>query len=174
MVIERIPITADIMRVDTRTQVIDMQQIDNRRFLYNPKTGALVLGRQYAATSHVVASHAVELADAGISEGFDDFVRGWVGTGRDYPNGVIHFAPNVDERCPELFNRAFDTLEMFAKNGAMVETVIRGFGGHWEQPLFSILSPQQQAKHKPPVQEQQNNMPGKKTGNRLKSKHYER
>lgn len=27
------------MRIDTRTQAIDMQQIDNRRFLYNPDTG---------------------------------------------------------------------------------------------------------------------------------------
>lgn len=33
------------MRIDTRTQAIDMQQIDNRRFLYNPDTGVLVLGR---------------------------------------------------------------------------------------------------------------------------------
>ncbi len=64
------------MRINTRTQAIDMQQIDNRRFMFSPKTGVLVLGRQYKKTSLVNASHAVELADAGITKGFDDFVRG--------------------------------------------------------------------------------------------------
>lgn len=53
-----------------------MQQIDNRRFMYNPKTGILVLGYQYAATSTMVSSHANELADAGITKGYDAFVRG--------------------------------------------------------------------------------------------------
>lgn len=42
---EKIEIAADIMRIDTFTQTIDMQQIDNRRFLFNPRTGVLVLGR---------------------------------------------------------------------------------------------------------------------------------
>ena len=96
MLIEKIPIVPEIMRIDTRTQAIDMQQIGNRRFLFNPKTGVLVLGRQYQETSLVNASHAVELADAGITKDFDDFVRGWIGTGRNYPKGVIHFAPCVD------------------------------------------------------------------------------
>lgn len=45
MPIEKIPIVPEIMRIDTGTQAIDMQQIDNRRFLFNPKTGALVLGK---------------------------------------------------------------------------------------------------------------------------------
>lgn len=64
----KIPIVPEIMRIDTRTQAIDMQQIGNRRFLFNPKTGVLVLGRQYQETSLVNASHAVELADAGITK----------------------------------------------------------------------------------------------------------
>lgn len=117
MLIEKIPIVPEIMRIDTRTQAIDMQQIGNRRFLFNPKTGVLVLGRQYQETSLVNASHAVELADAGITKDFDDFVRGWIGTGRNYPKGVIHFAPCVDSGNISLFDRAFDTLEMFRENG---------------------------------------------------------
>lgn len=76
MPIEKIPIVPEIMRIDTRTQAIDMQQIDNRRFMFSPKTGVLVLGRQYKETSFVNASHAVELADAGITKDFDDFVPG--------------------------------------------------------------------------------------------------
>ena len=108
--------------------MIDMQQIDNRRFMYNPKTGILVLGYQYAATSTLISSHANELAEAGITKGYDDFVRGWIGTGGDYPVGVIHFAPSVDARNIELFNQAFDTLKMFQENGALAGTVVRGFG----------------------------------------------
>ena len=56
----KIPIVPEIMRIDTRTQAIDMQQIDNRRFMYNPDTGLLVLGRQYAATSLMDSSHTRE------------------------------------------------------------------------------------------------------------------
>lgn len=44
MRIEKTAITKELMRIDTRRQIIDMQQIDNRRFMYNPKTGILVLG----------------------------------------------------------------------------------------------------------------------------------
>lgn len=112
-----------------------MQQIDNRRFMYNPKTGILVFGYQYAATSTMISRHANELADVGITKGYDDFVRGWIGTGGDYSKGVIHFAPCVDERNIKLFNQAFDTLEMFKENGALAVTVVCGFGESWEQPL---------------------------------------
>ena len=139
MQIKDIAITKEIMRIDTRTQAIDMQQIDNRRFLYNPDTGVLVLGRQYAAASLTDSSHAVELADAGITKDFDDFVRGWIGTGGNYPYGVIHFAPNVDERCADLFDRAYSTLEMFRENGALADTVLRGFGNRWERPIRSTI-----------------------------------
>ena len=84
---------------------------------------------------------ADDLAQAGIRSGFDDFVRGWVGTGKSYPAGVIHFAPNVDAQNVSLFNRAFDTLEMFQRNGALPDTVVRGFGRQWEQALSEALSP---------------------------------
>ena len=56
MQIKDIAITKEIMRIDTRTQAIDMQQIDNRRFLYNPDTGVLVFVRQYAAASLTIPS----------------------------------------------------------------------------------------------------------------------
>ena len=176
MLIEKIPIVPEIMRIDTRTQAIDMQQIGNRRFrslclfirvfeeqakqignrrfLFNPKTGVLVLGRQYQETSLVNASHAVELADAGITKDFDDFVRGWIGTGRNYPKGVIHFAPCVDSGNISLFDRAFDTLEMFRENGALAGTVVRGFGSRWEQPLSAILTDLQKEEQKPSLRQQ--------------------
>ena len=99
-----------MMKLDVTVQAFDMQDISNRRFMYNPKTGILVLGQQYGKTRGLPGSHADDLAQAGIRSGFDDFVRGWVGTGKSYPAGVIHFAPNVDAQNISLFNRAFDTL----------------------------------------------------------------
>lgn len=155
----KIPIVPEIMRIDTWTQAIDIQQIDNRRFMYNPDTGLLVLGRQYAVTSLLDSSHAGELAAAGITKGYDAFVRGWVGTGGDYPVGVIHFAPSVDARNIELFDRAFDTLKMFADNGIMYRTVIRGFGKEWEQPASAILTDMWQPTVKPSVRKQLKKQP---------------
>ena len=130
-----------MMKLDVAVQIFDMQDISNRRFMYNPKTGILVLGQQYGKTRGLPGSHADDLAQAGIKNGFDDFVRGWVGTGKSYPAGVIHFAPNVDVQNVSLFNRAFDTLEMFQRNGALPDTVVRGFGRQWEQALSEVLSP---------------------------------
>lgn len=174
MPIEKIPITADIMRIDTRTQAVDMQQIDNRRFMFDPDTGILVLGRQYAVTSLMNSSHAVELADAGITEGFDKFVRGWIGTGGEYPKGVIHFAPCVDMGNTKLFDRAFDTLEMFRENGALVGTVIRGFGNRWEQPLSAILTDCREPEQKPSVREQLKKTPEGKAVRHKKENQQER
>ena len=168
----KIPIVPEIMRIDTWTQAIDIQQIDNRRFMYNPDTGLLVLGRQYAATSLMDSSHAGELAAAGITKGYDAFVRGWVGTGGDYPVGVIHFAPSVDARNIELFDRAFDTLKMFADNGIMYGTVIRGFGKEWEQPASAILTDMWQPAVKPSVRKQLKKQPEAKA-TRQKTNHQQ-
>lgn len=151
-----------------------MQQIKNRRFMYDPQTSTLVLGRQYGNVKGVPSSHAEELADAGITERYDDYVRGWVGTGKRYSNGVIHFAPCIDEQSSiARFERAIDTLEMFAKNGAVAGTIVRGFGRQWEQPLFAILTNVQLPEKKPSVREQLKTdlIPGTKN---IKSKHKER
>ena len=164
MRIEKTAVTKELMRIDTRMQMIDMQQIDNRRFMYNPKIGILVLGYQYATTSTLISSHANELADAGITKGYDDFVRGWIGTGGDYPKGVIHFAPCVDERNIKLFNQAFDTLEMFKENGALEGTVVRGFGERWEQPLSDIFTDMREPGQKSSVRRQLKKLPEAKAG----------
>ena len=142
------------MRIATRTEYFNMLHIDNRRFMYEPKTGVLILGEQYGKVKGLPGSHAEDIAKAGITIGYDDYVRGWVGTGKEYPKGVIHFAPNVDERNITLFDRAFDTLEMFRENGAAAETIVRAFGKRWEQPLFAILNSVPEPEHKPSVKEQ--------------------
>ena len=70
-----------------------MQDISNRRFMYNPKTGILVLGQQYGKTRGLPGSHTDDLAQAGIKNGFDDFVRGWVGTGKKLSRRDYSFCP---------------------------------------------------------------------------------
>ena len=81
------------MRIDTNSFSFDMQQIENRRFMFNPQTGTLILGYQYSR-QQIKSSHAAEHADANIDEVFDSFIRGWIGTGKEYQNGIIHFSPN--------------------------------------------------------------------------------
>lgn len=150
---DKLPVISAVMRVNTDKERIDIQQIKNRRFMYDPNTATLVLGRQHGKVKGVPSSHAEEMADAGITERYDDYVRGWVGTGKGYPYGVIHFAPCLDEHSSiSRFERAFDTLEMFARNGAAAGTLVRGFGKHWEQPLSAILTDLQE--HKPSVRKQ--------------------
>ncbi len=128
----------NIMRIDTRRDTFNMSEIENRRFMYQPQTGTLILGRQYHK-SGMYGSHAEEHADSGASEPYDSFIRGWIGTGKQYKHGVIHFSPSIDSRYPQQFDKGFSTLEMFTENGAGDNTVIRGFGDTWEQPLSNLL-----------------------------------
>jgi len=129
------------MLIDTKKQVFDIQEIQNRRFMYNPRSGTMILGYQYKRQNKIISSHAAEHGACGTKEPYDDFIRGWIGTSPKYKQGVIHFAPNIGKDSPaELFNRAFDTLTMFRENGAKDGTVIRGFGAVWEQPLSNITA----------------------------------
>lgn len=122
--------------------VADMQDIENRRFMYSPQTGTLILGVQYSSNA-IFYSHAEEHHQIGIREDFDRFVRGWVGTGKGYKQGVIHFAPNIPTNVPEFFNKGFDTLEMFKRNNAKANMLVHGFGRTWEQPLKNIIAERQ-------------------------------
>ena len=131
-------ISNGLMLIDTNRTTFDMQTIQNRRFMFSPQTGELILGRQYRGNA-LVKSHAEEHGESGAKAPFDSFLRGWVGTGKDYKDGVIHFAPAIDARNPEQFDHAFSTVEMFARNGANGKTVIRGFGDVWEQPLSELI-----------------------------------
>lgn len=132
--------TAALMLLDTRSMSFDMREIDNRRFMFSPQTGELILGRQYRG-GQLYKSHAEEHFDSGAKAPFDSFIRGWIGTGRDYPDGVIHFAPNIGTDNITAFDNAFSTLQMFSENGAAGDTVVRGFGRKWEQPLKDIITP---------------------------------
>jgi hypothetical protein len=52
---------------------------------------------------------------------------------------VIHFAPGISATNIQMFEKGFDTLEMFAENGANKNTVVRAFGEVWEQPLSELI-----------------------------------
>lgn len=95
----------------------NIRTIRNRRFSYNSRSGELVLGSNNIGTS----SHSQEWFDSGAQGDINDCVRGWIGFGGNYPNGIIHFAP------PEQFDSGYDTLAMFMKHGATNETIVRGF-----------------------------------------------
>ncbi len=126
------------MRIDTNSFSFDIHKIDNRRFMFNPQTGTLILGYPYSGRK-LQSSHAEEHAAADTGEVFDDFIRGWIGTGRNYKDGVIHFAPGISTANVSMFEKGFDTLEMFAVNGANKNTVVRAFGEVWEQPLSELI-----------------------------------
>ena len=135
----KITIKSKEMKVDTVHQSFNMQKIQNRRFMFNPKTGTLILGRQYADKGKLVSSHAEEHGRMNTGEPYDNFIRGWVGTGRGYIDGVIHFAPSISKENLTMFDKGFSTLEMFVKNGATENTLIRGFPDKWEQALKHII-----------------------------------
>lgn len=107
-------LTAALMLLDTRSMSFDMQEIDNRRFMFSPQTGELILGRQYRG-GQLYKSHAEEHFDSGAKAPFDSFIRGWIGTGRDYPDGVIHFARILAQTISPPLTMRFPPCKCSAK-----------------------------------------------------------
>lgn len=117
-----------LMVVNVRREIIDVLRITNRRFMYDPRTGVLLLGDE---------TYGKSIHDSQAGGRFDDYLRGWVGTSRRYPRGIVHFAPAVSM---EQFDRGFDTLLMFARlEGINGDTVVRGFCSLPETRLGGIL-----------------------------------
>lgn len=125
-----------LMVVDVRREIIDVLRITNRRFMYDPRTGILLLGDEIYGRS-IRSSHAQEFHESKAEGSFDDYLRGWLGTSRQYPRGIVHFAPAVSM---EQFDRGFDTLQMFARlEGINGDTIVRGFCSLPETRLGRIL-----------------------------------
>ena len=123
-----------------KLEQVDFKNVGNRRFMYNPKTGTLLLGSEdiEKGSREMRSSHAEEFHDAGIQERFDDFVRGWIGyDGRKYRHGIIHFAPNI---CEATFDQGFDTLTAFAAQLRIDgKTKILNFVKYGEQTMGDLL-----------------------------------
>ena len=62
-------LTAALMLLDTRSMSFDMREIDNRRFMFSPQAGELILGRQYRG-GQLYKSHAEEHFDSGAKAPF--------------------------------------------------------------------------------------------------------
>lgn len=151
----RLRLDDGVMQIDTKAQRFDMQDIQNRHFMYNPKTGTLLLWQQYKGHEQYF-SEPERLKKSGIAEPPEQFVSGWVGTHtRDYKDGVIHFAPNITAANKKLFKKGLSALRMFQKNGANENTLVRGCGREWEQPLAKVLeAPARDVGQKPSVVDQ--------------------
>ena len=134
----KLSIKNDVMLIDTKRQIIDMLDITNRRFMYHPKSGELILGVQYKDEIWST-SHAGEHGDSGSRQPFDEFVRGWVGCSGVYNNGIIHFAPPIHTEFINQFEDGYSTIKMFLNNGANGETKIRGFGTQSEFKIKKIF-----------------------------------
>lgn len=117
----------------------NMMQIRNRRFMFDPKRRQFILGdaRGAGKGQSIRSSHAEEYHDVtGSNAGFDAWVRGWIGVSRDYPRGIVHFAPPIMGDLDD----GFSCLEALYKHcGATAQTIVRGFPGAFEQTLDKIL-----------------------------------
>lgn len=142
---ERINISPSLQLFDLRDEKIDLSTIKNRRFMYH-SSGLLLLGAEdmVRTTRGILKSHAEEYGE--VSERFstnlppyDTFVRGWIGVGKNYPHGIIHFAPHVVASCTGYFNTAFDFVEAAMKNGFTSRSILRGFCDPWEQSISNLL-----------------------------------
>lgn len=128
------------MVANLKLEQVDLQNVNNRRFMFNPNTGTLLLGDEDKERSRkgFDSSHAEEFHDAGINENFDEFVRGWIGFGgRQYHHGIIHFAPAI---CEATFDKGFNTLIAFAAQLRICEkTKIRNFVQYGEQLMGNLI-----------------------------------
>jgi hypothetical protein len=164
-----VQITDNPMRIDTKLQSLDMQAISNRRFLFNSQTGTLILGNSNKDNFSEFESEHAKFA---ANESFNSFTLGWIGVGKGYRDGVIHFSPPVPKDNAAMFDNAFATLEMFARNGANGGTVIRGFPGAWEQPLSNLINFEKFiGKERAAMDENNGNAPPAEVGNLEKNEY---
>ena len=125
-----------LMVIDVKREIIDILQITNRRFMYNPQTGTLILGDEMYGKS-ICSSHSQEFYASKAEGRFDDYLRGWIGVSKSYPHGIVHFAPAVSM---EQFDCGFDALQMFARlEGVNGATIVRGFCTMPDQRMGDLL-----------------------------------
>lgn len=119
-----VELTDKLTIINTFKEIVNLSGTKNRRFMYNPKTGTLLLGDVNKDVSN--SSHESEFNIADIKEKYDDFVRGWIGFDKkEFKNGIIHFYSTINS-----YDDIFDTIVMFAYMGGInPKTKIRGVNG---------------------------------------------
>ena len=124
------------MTINVKTEIINILQIENRRFMYNPHIGILILGDEIYGES-ILSSHSQEFYQSKAGGCFDDYLRGWIGTSIIYPHGIIHFSPAIGKT---QFDRGVDTLQMFTNlRGVSHNTIVRGFCNLPEEKIGELL-----------------------------------
>jgi hypothetical protein len=109
---------------------------------FNPKTREFILGHadDTVKGNGVRSSHAEEYFDVHqTNNGYDESIKSWIGTYKEYRHGIVHFAPAISGPTTENWDHydgAWHTLQALKNCGA---TMVRGFPGSWEQ-LFSAIS----------------------------------
>lgn len=104
--------------------------------MYNTQSGILILGNE-AYGKNIRSSHAEEFYTSEAEGPFDDYMRGWIGTSKNYPNGIFHFAPAVSK---SQFDKGVDTLQMLITlDGVNYNTIIRGFCDLPETKIKELL-----------------------------------
>lgn len=130
-------IKKNLMVINTKVEIINIIQIENRRFMFNPQNGILILGEEQFGKNNINKSHAEEFYSSKVEGCFDDYLRGWIGVGGNYPYGVVHFAPEINL---EQFDKGFDMLQMLSHlNGVNCDTIIRGFYNVYEEKIASLM-----------------------------------
>ena len=112
--------------------------IKNRRFMYHD--GTLILGEEdyLWGKGNLRMSHAEEFFESGVRGDFDSFCRGWIGYSKDYPDGIIHFAPMVTSKFEPHLDAAIDFMQMFKASCRHDRTIVRGFILFAEQRLNEL------------------------------------
>lgn len=129
-------ITKSLMVVNVKLETIDILQITNRRFMYNPQNGFMILGDEIYG-KNIRSSHSQEFYSSKAEGCFDDYLRGWIGTSAVYSCGIIHFAPAISI---QLFDKGIDMLQMLTKLvGVSYDTMIRGFCNLPEEKIGDLL-----------------------------------
>lgn len=112
--------------INLKKEKVDLSLIKNTRFMYNPKTKELILDDYNCG---MIGTHSELYYKAkNTNKGFDDYIRGWIGFGGGYKNGIIHFAPPVDKTDYERIDAGLSFIEQMIKCGANDKIKIRNFG----------------------------------------------
>jgi len=142
---KKVDLKNTLLCVNLNKEHLDFTQIKNRRFMYHAD-GWLILGVEDVLSrkgAKLLKSHAEEYHEAtGICDSlpsFDSFIRGWIGVGDSYKDGIIHFAPHIPSCNIEMFENAFSFIEATLQNGFTKNAILRGFPGAWEQSIQTIL-----------------------------------
>ena len=99
-------------------------------FMYNPKRKELLLaseGEEITSHADVHDKYSTVKSEVpreflqmrGYKSDYDQFIKGWAGVSKEYPNGIIHFHSYTPT------DQMLEVIDIFKKNGANCDTIIR-------------------------------------------------